>query len=365
MLLHDKATTTGSLIGVVAIVFLVGQQIAVLFGLFTYMSVLVDHSGSDIWVISENTENINSSGMLPDRYVDRIKALPEVRWTEPLLFGSGTLNTLHGQNEAVQIVGVRNPQQICGPWRFYEGSSEALFEYEGITVDKIDLKMFGNPRVGDVVEINDTMAKIVAITDNIKGFSGRLVFTNYVKASELLKSTPGRCRAILVKAAEGASIEDLREKIRQLLPETNVLTTPELSMSTRLYYVSNTGMGGSFGFSTLVGAMVGIIIITLTMYTSALQRQKDFAVLRAFGARKYDIFLIVLSQAVIISLFGIFLGFILLALFLYATLDTQLPCYMPLWIPPILACATLMMSIVGSVFAMRKAISVEPASVFR
>ena len=41
ILRHDRSTTAGAVLGVVAIVFLVGQQLAVLFGLFTFMSVLV------------------------------------------------------------------------------------------------------------------------------------------------------------------------------------------------------------------------------------------------------------------------------------------------------------------------------------
>ena len=75
MLLHDRATTAGSLLGVIAIVFLVGQQLSVLFGLFSYMSVLVDHSGADIWICSKNTENVNASGSIPIRYLDRIGGL--------------------------------------------------------------------------------------------------------------------------------------------------------------------------------------------------------------------------------------------------------------------------------------------------
>src|SRR5512137_3179740 len=75
ILLHDRATTAGAVIGVVAIIFLVGQQLAVLFGLFTYMSALVDHSGADIWIVSKNTDNINSTGSLPMHYVDRLQGI--------------------------------------------------------------------------------------------------------------------------------------------------------------------------------------------------------------------------------------------------------------------------------------------------
>ncbi len=52
LLLHDRSSTAGSLLGVVAIVFLVSQQLSIYFGLLNYMSVLVDHSGADAWVMS-------------------------------------------------------------------------------------------------------------------------------------------------------------------------------------------------------------------------------------------------------------------------------------------------------------------------
>ncbi len=365
ILLHDKATTAGSLIGVIAIVFLVGQQMSVLFGLFTYMSVLVDHSGADIWVCSKNTVNINSAGSVPVRYVDRVSALPEISWVEPLLFGSGTLKTKDGRNEGVQVIGLRFPRGAAGPWEFTDGSISSILEYEGASLELQDLSKYGDPKTGDIFEINDIKIKVTAITKNVKGFSGRMVFTNMVKAREILKKPPGRCSAVLIKLRDGVRRTAALERIREILPDAEVLTSSELSRKTRLYYVINTGMGGSFGFSTLVGAMVGIIIITLTMYTAVLQRQKDFAVLRALGARKIDIFIVVLSQSMIIAVVGIFIGFLLLAWFLHGTLNSPLPSYMPRQVAPMLALGTLALCMAGSLLAMRKAISVEPASVFR
>ena len=47
------------------------------------------------------------------------------------------------------------------------------------------------------------------------------------------------------------------------------------------YYLTNTGIGASFGFSTVIGALVGVVIIALTMYTNVLNKEKDYAVLRA------------------------------------------------------------------------------------
>lgn len=365
ILLHDKATTLGTLLGVIAIVFLVGQQLAVLFGLFTFMSVLVDHGGADIWVCSKNITNINSAGLIPERYIDRISGLPQVAWAEPLLFGSGTFVTVQGKNESVQVVGCRLPRASAGPWRFFKGSSADLLDYEAVTLDRLDLPMYGNPEPGRMYEISNVRVKVNGITQSIKGFAGRLVFTNLVKAREILKTPPGRCRAVLVKLTPGVDQTAVIAQLRDILPAAEVLDTSELSFLTRIYYIKNTGMGGSFGFSTLVGALVGIIIIMLTMYTAVLQRQKDFAVLRALGARKIDILIIVLLQSLMIGIAGIIIGFFLLSVFLQATLDSPLPSYLPGSIASMLVLGTLLLCVLSSILAMRKAVSIEPAMVFR
>ncbi len=365
MLLHDRATTAGSLLGVIAIVFLVGQQLSVLFGLFSYMSVLVDHSGADIWICSKNTENVNASGSIPIRYLDRIGGLTGIEWVEPIVFGSGTFKREDGQRQVVQVVGVRNPRMVLGPWRFAQGSPESMFDYDGITVDKLDLKILGYPKLHQFYEINSKRVRISGITQSIRGFGGTLVFTNMVKAKEIINFSPGRCTALLVKLNTGVDKGQMALTLESLLPDTEVISSPDLSYKTRTYYISNTGIGGSFGFSTLVGALVGIIIIMLTMYTGVLNREKEFAVLRALGARKRDILFIVLYQSLIIGVVGIFIGFLLLALFLNGLHDTRLPSYMPRFVPFYHALGTLILCLFGSLLAMRRAIRIDPATVFR
>ena len=365
MLLHDRSTTAGAVLGVVAIVFLVGQQLSVLFGLFNYMSVLVDHSGADIWICSNNTTNVNATGSLPIRYVDRISGLNGIEWVEPVVFASGRFKRADGQYQVVQVVGVRTPRLALGPWRYYEQSPYALFDADGITVDSLDLKILGNPAIDQFFEITDTRVRVSAITKSIRGFAGTLVFTNMVKAKEIVNFAPGRCSAILIKLKPHVDPDTVIPVLRSVLPQAEVLSRAELSVQTRTYYIRNTGIGGSFGFSTLVGALVGMVIIMLTMYTSVLHRQKEFAVLRALGARKIDIFIIVLNQSLMIGIGGIFIGFLLLAFFLYSTHGSRLPSYMPNFIPFYHASITLVLCLVASLFAMRKATSVDPASVFR
>jgi putative ABC transport system permease protein len=365
LLLHDRSTTAGSILGVVAIIFLVGQQYSVLFGLFNFMSALVDHSGADIWICSQNTDNINASGNLPIRYVDRIIGLPDVEWAEPLVSGGGLVRRKDGKSQPVQVVGLTRPRLTGGPWRFAKGAIDVLLDYDGVTVDSLDVADLGNPDLGQIIEISDRRVKIAGFTKNVRGFQGTLIFTNIRKAREISRLPEDRCSNILIKARPGVAPAKLIAELRMILPKAEPVATQELSRNTRRYYVVNTGIGSSIGFSVLVGALVGIVIITLTMYTSVLNRQKDFAVLRAIGARRRDILAIVVTQTLFISLAGIFIGFLLLTGFLAGVKDSRLPTGVIVWVPPAHALLTLVFSFLGSLFAMRKAVKVEPASVFR
>jgi putative ABC transport system permease protein len=365
ILIHDRSTTAGAILGVVAIIFLVGQQLSILFGLITYMSVLVDHSGADLWILSKNTQTADASATLPVRYIDRIYGLPDVEWVEPVISGGGLFRNKEGQTSAVLVVGVRRPRLAGGPWAFVEGSSRVLLDYDGVTVDNLDLEILGNPELQGIFEINGTRVRIAGITKGARGFAGTILFTNMEKARQISQLPPGRCSNILVKLRAGAEQSAALSKLKKLLPGADVISSTHLSRKTREYYLFNTGIGGSFGFSTVIGLLIGIVIISLTMYTSVLNRKKDFAVMRALGARRRDILVIVVFQSLFIAVMGIFTGFLLLSLLFNAIRNSNIPFYMFFWVPPVHAAVTFVICVAVSLISMRGALKIEPASAFR
>ncbi|MBP7868157.1 MAG: FtsX-like permease family protein [Acidobacteria bacterium] len=364
MVVHDRASTAGALLGVVAIVFLVGQQLSILFGLLNYMSVLVDHSGADAWIMSANLRNADAGNLVSGRYLDRAIGLAEVEWAEPVLIGSGLFKTTDGSFESVRVVGVRRPRLAGGPWAFEKEDERALLDLESVTVDRLDLAKLGNPLPGQVTEIGDRRVRVAAISEGARGFQGTLVFASLDKVKDIARTPPGRYSAILIRFKPGADKEAALGKLRAVMPESTVFGTDELSRLTRRYYFTNTGIGGSFGFSTLIAVLIGVVIISLTLYTSVLSRARDFAVLRAIGGRRRDIAIVVFSEVLIISGIGLFVGFLLLATLINATQGSAIPSFLPAQVPPILAGVTLAVSLLGSLVALRVALRAEPASVF-
>ncbi len=185
MVLHDRASTIGALLGVVAIVFLVGQQLSILFGLLNYMSVLVDHSGADVWITSANLRNADAAKLIPGRYLDRVIGLEEIEWAEPILIGNGLFRTGDGSYESVRVIGTRRPRLSGGPWRFAQEDENALLDLEAVTVDRLDMNKLGNPEIGGITEIGDRRVRIGAITEGARGFQGTLIFTSLDKVKDI------------------------------------------------------------------------------------------------------------------------------------------------------------------------------------
>jgi len=364
MVVHDRTSTVGALFGVVAIVFLVGQQLSVLFGLLNYMSVLVDHSGADAWVTSASIRNVDAGNFVSGRYLDRVIGLAEVEWAEPVLIGGGLFRTPDNSFESVRVVGIRRPRLAGGPWAFAEADESALLDLEAVTVDRLDVPKLGLPVLNEVTEIGDKRVRVGAVTEGARGFQGTLIFASLERVKEMARLVPGRYSAILVKFRNGTDKTQALTQLRRILPECSVSSREELSRLTKLYYFTNTGIGGSFGFSTAIAVLIGAVIISLMMYTSVLSRARDFAVMRAIGGRKRDIAVVVISEVLIIAGVGIFLGFLLLSALLRATGGSSIPSYFPAYIPPALAFITLIISMLGSWVAMRVALKAEPASVF-
>jgi len=364
MVVHDRAATAGALLGVVAIVFLVGQQLSILFGLLNYMSVLVDHSGADAWVMSGQIRNADAGRLISGRYLDRILGLPEVDWVAPVLIGNGLFRTPEGAFEAVRVVGVRRPRLAGGPWAFAAANEQALLDLEAVTVDRLDLKKLGHPALEQVVEIGERRVRLRAVTEEARGFQGTLVFASLDKVRDITRTPPGRYSALLVRFRPEADPAAALAGLRAVLPECSVYSTAELSRLTRRYYFTNTGIGGSFGFSTSIAVLIGVVIISLTMYTSVLSRTRDFAVMRAIGGRRRDIAVVVMSETLLLTGAGLFLGFLLLAALLNATAGSSIPSHLPARVPPILAGGTLAVSLLGSLIALRVALRAEPAAVF-
>ena len=108
----------------------------------------------------------------------------------------------------------------------------------------------------------------------------------------------------------------------------------------------------------------GFFIIGLTLYSSALDRIKDYGTLKAMGATNGYVRNLILLQAFMFALLGFLFAFILLMGFTNGVEKSGLVINYSFIEILVLFLITVFISVGGSYFAIKKINGVEPASVF-
>jgi putative ABC transport system permease protein len=87
-----------------------------------------------------------------------------------------------------------------------------------------------------------------------------------------------------------------------------VYTADKFRGISRDYWMKRTGIGVSFGASTLMGLLVGLVMVGQSLYALALDHLSDYATLRAMGAEHGSISHVVFIQALTVAIIGSVLG---------------------------------------------------------
>jgi len=117
----------------------------------------------------------------------------------------------------------------------------------------------------------------------------------------------------------------------------------------------------------VVAFVVGLAVIALTIYTSTVERVRDYGVLKAVGASPRQLFAVVVRQSVVVAVLGYALGTIL-AFVTGKAIQDAVPEFATIYRWQDLAAvfgAALVMSIIAAVVPIRRVASVDPAIVFR
>lgn len=365
-LVADRGKLLTALVGVIFSLVLVNVQGGLFLGLIRKASLLVDHCAADIWVGHRGLENADFPDELPETWLQRIRGLADVARAEPYIVRPGVMSLPNGEYEQVWVIGSEPGSMLGAAWSFTEGSLGDLKRPHAISIEAVEAWKLGNPRRGDVVEINDARAKVQAITQGIVGFHATpYVFTTLESARTFTDLREGFCSYFLIQARPGIEAAALAERIQALLPETDVFTSAQLSHKSRMYWMLRTGIGISFGTATFLGLAVGLVMVAQSLYALALDHLTEYATLKAIGAEDGHVYRVLLAQALFIALAGIGLG--VGAVFAIRTVGST-P-YAPIVIPPwlLIGGIALVMTIclLACALPFRRIRMVDPATVLQ
>jgi putative ABC transport system permease protein len=299
-MLADRGKLLTSLLGVSFSVVLVNLQGGLLLGLIQKASLLVDYGQADIWVGHKHMSNVDMGTFIPERWVHRIRGVEGVQRAEPyiVMFGQATMRD--GRFENVVVVGSEPASLMGNAWVMADGNPRAVRRPDGILVDVCDADRLDNPRIGDVREVNGRRARIVGMTRGIVSFTTNpYVFTTLERARSRYANgvPPGYCSYFLVKAEPGVDVRELTRRISERVPELDVYDRRTYSLMCMHYWLTRTGIGISFGLAAILGLLVGLAVVTQTLYATVSERVKEFATLKAMGAGEGCIAHFLVAQA--------------------------------------------------------------------
>ncbi|MEL7068781.1 MAG: FtsX-like permease family protein [Cyanobacteria bacterium J06581_3] len=164
---------------------------------------------------------------------------------------------------------------------------------------------------------------------------------------------------------EGSDAAAVQATLQQYLPDTvDVLTMEELLAKERKFTDEDPG-GIIFGFGSMVGFVVGIVIVYQVLYTDISDHLPEYATLKAMGYSDGALLRVVLLEAVLLAVLGFIPGFVTsLGLYQVLTVMTRIPLVMKSTVAVQVFVLTLMMCNVSGAIAMRRLQSADPADVF-
>jgi putative ABC transport system permease protein len=177
---------------------------------------------------------------------------------------------------------------------------------------------------------------------------------------------PSQIEVGLIRLKPGTNIALAQKQLTALLPgDVRVLTPAAFAEVEKAYWENGTGIGFIFGLGTLIGFVVGIVIVYQILYSDVSDHLPQFATLKAMGYSNRYLLMILLQESLILALVG-FLPSLVLATGLYQFVyaATLLPISMKMDRAIAVLILTVVMCVGSGTIAMRKLQSADPADVF-
>jgi putative ABC transport system permease protein len=363
-LMFDKAKTFGALFGIIISTFLVGQNVGIFIFLSNAMKAIVANNTQYIWVIDNKTQNATQLSSLDMRINREIKSIEGVFNAYPMVVSAGAAKFSNGKSSGLVLVGSQAPE-FAGIWGLYTAEKMDLLPEGAVVTELFDSKTLGDLKVGDYFEINGKKVYNAGLTKGVRGFGGVYGFTTIERARYLTNYSANKANAFLVKWKTGADKQKIISEINANIPGVRAWDGEDLANATLLEVLKTNGIATSFGSLIGFAILSGFVIIGLTLFSAAVDRIKDYGTLKAIGATNGYITKLIVLQAVLVAIFGFIIGRLMVQGFKAGIASSGTIFEFPFYIELTLFLIILVISVGGSLFAVRKINALEPAAVFR
>ena len=357
-LFKDKTRLALSIGGVALAVMLILLLNGFLSGMYAQISAYLDHAPGSLVVAQDGVRDLlGATSQLPANAASSVKARGAAK-VFPILSQFVILD-LHGKKQPAYLVGY-DPKIGGGPWQMAAGReprNDKEVVFDGILAQRHEL------RLGDQLKIMDREFTIVGLSDGTNSWMTSFVFMRKT-AAESLWSAPGATSFLLVAPFDRIGAEELRARLSSLsgieVSSKREVIANDLQLFAKFF-------SAPLQLMVAIAFLVGTLVVGLVIYTATVERQREYGVLKAIGARNGVLYRVVAIQALIAASAGSVLG-VAIAFDAARLIVNLRPQFLIVFESNAVAESLLLglaMALVSALFPVRVVAGLAPAQVFR
>lgn len=313
----------------------------------------------DIWVMQKGSEELfHTPSILPINLDEELVKIDTVDSAKP--FNARRLAvSSDGQQFQLYIVGYNPADKSGQPAKVIEGKS--VPGPGEIIVDRSQSKKIS---IGDKISAAGRELKVVGFAEG-----GDLVITSFAftlpEELDKIQRLPDAVNNFWVTLKPGTDKNQAVKAIESRLPNVTAVTKEDF-VSSNTKIVSDSFLPVILVL-VLVSIAVGIAVIGLTIFTSTIEKAKEYGVLKAIGLKNRQLYAIVIKQALIAGISGFAVG-ALIATLLGASVSQYVPQFVYqirsldiAWIFGL----TILMASLAAYIPLRRLARIDPAEVFK
>ena len=218
------------------------------------------------------------------------------------------------------------------------------------------------------VQLNDKTVQVIGTFSMGASFAadGNLIVGDSTFLRLFPDRQPDQIDVGLLTLEPGTDVEKIRSILQSNLPnDVLVLTREEFLEHEKEYWQTNSPIGFIFGFGTIIGFIVGTVIVYQILYSDVSDHLPEYATLKAMGYGDRYLVTVLLQEALILAALGFVPGLLLATGLYHITASaTLLPIGMTLERGVLVLGLTIVMCTASGVIAMRKLQAADPADIF-
>ena len=365
---------------------LVLVQLGLLIGMFGTVAVYIDESDADLWAGFTGTQSIDLGKPFNAQVETRLRLHPQVADLEPFIFAQSDWRTPDGANLFAYLLGIDPAADGMAFAKVLPAQTRALLlEPMTVIIDEADVDKLGvsltadannatgNARERNTAEIGGKRVKVVAAIKGLRAIGGVNIVTSLSSARAIDGSAAREQQEVsyfllrLKNPGDAVLTETVRAELNPQGPVKHfqVWTAREFSHRSQWYWLTESGAGAGFAFSTLLGLIVGVLITSQTLVAAITASIREYATLRALGVSQGALRAVVVEQSFWIGIAGLIVTGALTWLIDTIAHHAYVAIAFPHWAVALTAGLTLIIAISSGLLALRALGRADPAELLR